>query len=96
MSDLEKRTWIYVQRPAVYEIAGCACGNTDPDWSEFKGRLGCAKCQIDFKPTHGGIFDGPILVNCTQLMGISLDRFNLETQKVERFEDYSAKPKGPK
>lgn len=87
--NLDKRTWVYVQRPAEYEIAGCPCGNADPEWSEYKGHLWCAKCQKDFIPEHNGIFDGPIPVNGARLMGICLDRFNLETQKIEKVFDSS-------
>ncbi len=83
MSELGKRTWIYVQRPRQYEISGCPCGNEDPDWSEYKGHLWCATCQKDFIPERDGIFGGPIPVNGAALMGIDLRRFNLETQKVE-------------
>lgn len=84
-SGLEKRTWVYVQRPATYEMAGCKCGNNDPDWSEFKGHLWCEACGIDFVPEHGGIFDGPIPVGISSLLGISFDRINLETQELEPF-----------
>jgi len=82
---LEKRTWCYVQPPATYEIAPCACGNGDTQWSEFSGRLWCDKCQIDFVPQHNGIFDGPIPVATCGLLGISFDRLNLETSQVEPF-----------
>jgi hypothetical protein len=81
-----KRTWVYVQRPSSYEIAGCKCGNADPDWSEFKGMLWCPTCLIDFVPEHNGVFDGPIPVAAAALLGMSFDRFNLETQEVERDE----------
>lgn len=86
MGELEKRTWHYVQSPSVYEIAPCACGNSDTQWSEFKGRLWCAKCEIDFVPEHNGIFDGPIPVATCAMLGISFDAFNLETNEIEPFE----------
>lgn len=79
----EKRTYIYVSRPREYEIAGCDCGNEDPEWSEFTGHLWCARCQMDFIPAHGGIFDGPIPVNGMRLMGIDLRRYNLLTGMIE-------------
>ena len=85
MIDKEKRTWIYVQRPVRYGIATCSCGNDDPDWSEYKDHLWCAECQKDFVPEHWGVFDGPIPVNISQLLGLCFDRFNLETQQVEPF-----------
>jgi hypothetical protein len=84
MSDLIKRTHVYVCRPAVYEISGCKCGNNDPDWSEFEGHLWCATCQIDFIPEHNGIFDGPIPVNAMRLLGAPVDRICLVTGEVER------------
>jgi hypothetical protein len=83
---MKKRTWIYTQRPAVYEMAGCDCGNQDPDWSEFEKHLWCATCKKDFIPAHVGIFDGPIPVNCCAMLGIKFDRFNLETQQIEPFD----------
>lgn len=87
MSELEKRKWVYVQRPKEYEIAGCdVCGNADPDWSEYAHMLWCATCQRDFRPLHNGIFDGPIPVNCARLLGIDLRRLNLETGEVENVE----------
>lgn len=86
MADkLERRTWHYVQSPSVYCIAPCACGNDDTQWSEFKDRLWCAKCEIDFVPEHYGIFDGPIPVATSALLGISFDRVNLETSEIEPF-----------
>ncbi len=82
-NPVEKRTWVYVQRPASYEIAGCTCGNNDPDWSEFKKHLWCQKCEKDFLPEHNGVFDGPIPVGVATLLGMSFDTFNLETQQIE-------------
>lgn len=84
-NTLEKRTHVYVQRPAEYEMAGCECGNNDPEWSEYKGHLWCNKCQKDFQPTHGGVFDGPIAVNVCAMLGLSFDRINLETKELEPF-----------
>lgn len=82
----EKRKWCYVMPPSAYEIAPCACGNGDTQWSEFKGRLWCSKCEIDFVPEHGGVFDGPIPAATCGLLGMSFDRINLETNEIEPFE----------
>lgn len=81
------RTWVYLQRPREYGISGCACGNGDPDWSEFNRHLWCAACQRDFVPESDGIFGGPIPVEICRLMGIGFDRLNLITGEVEKFED---------
>jgi hypothetical protein len=84
---LERRTWCYIQRPAVYEMAGCPkCGATDTQWSEFQKHLWCQWCEIDFLPEHAGIFDGPIPVATCAMLGISFDRINLETNEIEPFE----------
>jgi len=83
--QLEKRTWVYVQAPKEYGVALHKCGHADPEWSEFSGHLWCPECKVDFIPEHNGIFDGPIPVHINQLMGISFDRFNLETQQIEPF-----------
>lgn len=83
---LEKRKWCYAQPPSAYEMAGCACGNHDTQWSEYAGRLWCSKCEIDFVPEHAGVFDGPIPVATSMILGMSLDRINLETNEIEPFE----------
>jgi hypothetical protein len=81
----EQRTWVYVQQPREYEIALHTCGDKTPEWSEFKDHLWCGKCQVDFVPEHWGIFEGPVPVNACKMLGISFDRFNLETGVVEPF-----------
>lgn len=86
MLELEKRKWYYIQQPAAFEVAACDCGNTETQWSEFAKHLWCSKCEKDFIPEHYGILDGPIPVGAATMLGISFDRFNLETQKVERFD----------
>jgi len=80
-----RRTWVYVQPPSMYEIAPCSCGNEATQWSEFRHHLWCGKCGKDFVPEHNGIFDGPIPVMACLMLGISFDRFNLETRQIEPF-----------
>lgn len=84
--NLERRKWCYLQAPAAYEIAPCTCGNAETQWSEFVGHLWCDRCQKDFIPSHGGVFDGPIPVHTAKLLGVAFDRRNLETGEVERFD----------
>ena len=84
MPELEKRTWCYVMPPKAYEIAPCNCGNTETQWSEFAKHLWCPVCGKDFIPAHNGIFDGPIPAGTAQMLGVSFDRINLETRKLER------------
>ena len=82
---LQKRTTVYLQQPRDYEISGCSCGNENTQWSEYESHLWCDKCNIDFKPKHKGIFDGPIGIGMVSLFGIYFHRLNLETNEVEAF-----------
>lgn len=93
LKPLEKRTWCYIHQPDEFEIAPCECGNSKTQWSEFVGHLWCDKCNKDFMPAHNGVFSGPIAVGIANMLGVSFDRINLVTHKVERFNlatgDYS-------
>lgn len=80
----EKRTSVYIMPPSHFEIPGCSCGNAEPEWSEFKELLWCAKCQKDFEPEFWGVLDGPVGVQVSLLIGLNFDRFNLETNQIER------------
>ena len=57
---------------------------TSKDTEELENQIWCEKCQKDFTPEHGGVFDGPIFVEICNMMGISFDRFNLKTNKIEK------------
>ncbi len=82
--SLEKRTWVYVLEPFMYEIPGCKCGCPEKaQWSEYKDRLWCPCCERDFEPEYWGVFDGPINFEMSQLLGICFDRINLVTDKYE-------------
>jgi hypothetical protein len=85
-APLEKRTWHYLLPPAAFEMAPCSCGNHQTQWSEFKGHLWCAKCEKDFIPSHGGVFDGPIGVKLAAMLGVVFHRFNMVTGKAERYD----------
>jgi hypothetical protein len=82
---MKLRKWHFIQPPDRFNMAGCLCGNERTKWSEFENHLWCDRCQKDFIPAHNGIFDGPIPVRTTELLGISFDRINLETSKREVF-----------
>jgi hypothetical protein len=82
---LEKREWMYCQKPAVYGIRGCACGNNECEYSEYKDHLWCAKCKKDFVPSHWGVFDGPILVQACEMLGMFFHRIDLKTNRLQLF-----------
>ncbi len=81
--NLVKRTHVFLQSPSVYAIPGCSCGNEDTQWSEYQAHLWCDKCAIDFIPEHNGVFDGPIMMNLAQSMGMSFSRLDLTTHVYE-------------
>lgn len=83
---LEKRLWCYVQQPAVYEIAPHDCGHNDAQWSEYDKHLWCPHCEVDFIPSDGGIFSGPIAIGLSTMLGVCFDRVNIATGKVDRFD----------
>lgn len=83
---LEKRVWVYVLPPAVFDVAPCDCGNAETQWSEYENHLWCSCCEKDFIPAHAGVFDGPIPVRAAAMLGITFDRVNLETKEIERFD----------
>lgn len=71
-----RRTWVYIQPPWAYEIAGCpSClDSLITEWSEWRGHLWCPACKIDFIPAHNGLFDGPISIKACEMLGISFER----------------------
>lgn len=81
--ELIKRTEVYLQRPIEFEMSGCKCGNNNPDWSEFRGHLWCATCEIDFVPEQQGFVDGsPVGINAAHLMGLCFATMEIETGVV--------------
>lgn len=62
----KKRTWIYVLLPVDYALACDICGGSNIMWSEWEGHIWCQDCQKD-TPGTGGIFDGPIPYEITQM-----------------------------
>jgi len=75
------RTWCYAQKPSSYEIKCDLCNGDNLDWSEFYGQIWCYDCKKD-TPGTGGIFDGPIPLEVSKMLGVSFDRINLKTGKL--------------
>ena len=75
---MKKRKWIYIQNPKVYGISCDLCNGDNIEWSEFERMIWCYDCKKD---THGneGIFDGPIPMGCSNLIGMNFDRIELKT-----------------
>ncbi len=81
--ELEKRKWFYIAQPKDFCIPACSCGNEETQWSEYEKHLWCSKCEKDFIPENNGIFDGPILIEVAQNLGVNFNRFNIEKEKIE-------------
>jgi len=79
---MKKRTWHYIMKPVAYEISCDKCNGTNIEWSEYEHKIWCYDCQID-TDGNGGIFDGPIPLGASELLGISFDRWNVKKQRVE-------------
>lgn len=79
MKTLERRTWVYAQKPKDYNVAPCSCGSVNSEWSEYKEHLWCIDCEKDFIPIHWGILDGPILFNLLRRFSVSFDRIDIAT-----------------
>ena len=95
---LKKREWIYVQPPMAYEVFCDICGNPYVEWSEYQGMVWCWRCLKD-TPGTGGVFDGPIAVNCARMLGMCFDRIDLKTGQLLLFKTVNGKveyePFGP-
>lgn len=75
---MRKRKWIYIQKPQDYEISCDLCGGSNIAWSEYEHMIWCYDCEKD-TPGNGGVFDGPIALKATRLLGMNLDRIDLKT-----------------
>ena len=82
---LGRRKWCYVMQPHDYDIAGCNCGWSGTQWSEFVDRIWCPHCKVDYVPGHWGIFDGPIQPTICGLIGLSFSRFEISTGRIAEF-----------
>lgn len=87
-----KRTWHYILPPTAFDMRCDKCWKgdlgdgtgTNITWSEYAHKIWCYDCEVD---TEGfkGIFDGPIPMGVSRMLGITFDRFNMETNQIERF-----------
>ena len=98
---VEKRTHVCVQRPAQCCLPGCACGNQDPDWSLWTGRLWCQECKKDFIPQYDGVFVGYTPTRAALLLGLIpmalAAKLGIVFDKIEMvpLEDVQARPQDP-
>lgn len=80
MGEPKRRKFLYCMHPNAYEIAGCKrCNGHNVTYSEFVGLMYCYDCKKEYRPDHWGIFDGPIPIGLSALLGISFDRIEIAT-----------------
>lgn len=77
----QKRRWVYVQGPTVYEISCDRCGGSNITWSEYRRMIWCFNCQVDTLG-NGGIFDGPVPIGVCNILGVYFDRIHLKTGRI--------------
>lgn len=77
----ELRKFCYALKPTHYEIHCDICQGSNTHWSEFEGLIWCYDCEKDTRGT-GGIFDGPIPIGASELLGITFDKIEIKTGKL--------------
>jgi len=77
----KKRKWMYIQNPIIYGIRCNKCNGTNITWSEYEHHIWCYDCQEDL-PGTAGIFDGPIAIKLSKLLGISFKRYYFKSGKI--------------
>lgn len=78
---MKHRKWVYVMKPWEYQISCDKCGGHNIEWSEYEHKIWCYDCQID-TDGDGGIFDGPIPVMISELLGISFARLYFRDKTI--------------
>ena len=84
----DKRKWIYVHHPTAYDIRCHKCWDgdvnetgTNIDWSEYEHKIWCYDCKKDLSGFEG-VFDGPIPMGLSEILGISFNRIYLKSGKM--------------
>lgn len=67
--------------PTSYEVYCDICKGSNTNWSEYEGLIWCYDCEKDTRGT-GGIFDGPIPIESSELLGITFDKIEISTGKL--------------
>jgi hypothetical protein len=80
---MRKREWHYLLPPAAFELRCNICSGGRVWWSEYEHMIFCFDCQLDVDGTES-LFDGPILLKTSYLLGLNFDRYNLTTNQIER------------
>ena len=78
----EKRIWCYIQKPNEHDIQCPECKGVNLEWSEFESHIWCYDCEEDYS-NYISVLSGPYAVMAGHLLGIRLDRINLETKQIE-------------
>jgi hypothetical protein len=84
MKEKEKRTWYYITPPQGFDIVCPCCNGNNLAWSEFVGNIWCYDCEKDLDNYHNPM-SGPVPMQVAAMLGFNFDIYNMETQKVERY-----------
>lgn len=78
--DKKVRTWFYIDKPNIFDVSPCDCGNVDTEWSEFQECIWCPICNKDFIPDSFGILESPVPMQVAKMMGITFTKYDLITK----------------
>ena len=81
---MKKRTEHYILNPAKFDMRCDICNGINLEWSEYDGLIWCYDCEKDTKGI-AGIFDGPIPVNVSHMLGIHFDKWDMVKKHVVKF-----------
>jgi len=85
----QKREFVYCQHPReTYEVAGCRhCGGDNVTYSEWAHLMWCYDCKKEYRPEHWGIFDGPMPMYLSHMLGVTFDRIEIATGRLIKEDD---------
>lgn len=80
-----RRKFTYWQKPyEVYEIAECRfCKGERVTYSEYVNLMWCYDCEREYYPDHWGVFDGPIPMEVSHMLGVWFHRRDVTGELIK-------------
>jgi len=86
--ELPRREWVYVDSPNDLGFGECPrCGGKNYCWSNYCGRVWCFDCCDDVRPTHYGIIDCHVSIECCKMMGFTFAAVDVMLGTLIEFDD---------
>lgn len=81
---MKKRTWHYIESPALFGLCCEKCKDENIYWSEYENHIWCFKCEKDiWYETSIEIFP----MGIADLLGVTFGKFDLVNQKRLYYRD---------